>query len=254
MLRMGSQSIRIMREGVYTVPQAATRTTKTDLVYAKIRKAILGRALAPGDRISAHGLARKYGVAGSAVRESFARLKAEGLIRSDGPYSRSYVQGIDIDRTVEHYEARESVEGMAARLAAQNMNAYQVAELERLGEVVIRDLDDPDVSEEQRWKDGKAFTRYLVANCGNKLLLKIYEMHHLEPVGVHMRDGAEEVIRNVMGVSTFDYLQRLCGAIRSRQADDAEACIRQRIRAVTEQMRASRWSEVEGEQAAGPDA
>ena len=225
------------------MPQVFSGTTKTDLVYAKIRKAILGRSLEPGERISAHAFARKFGVASSAVRESFARLKAEGLIESNGPYSRTYVQQIDLDSTVEHYEARESIEGMSARLAAKNMNDYQVAELERLAEEVIKDLGDPAASEEKRCQNGTAFNHYLVANCGNKLLLKIYELHHLSPISQHLRGAAEKAMRNVAGVSSADYLRRLCRAIRSRKADEAEACIRQRIRGITEQMRAVPWAQ-----------
>ena len=231
------------------MPQTdTTKTTKTKASHAyHLLKGLLRNGeFAHGERLTEAKVARKLELGRGPARESLLRLEAEGLLRGNGPYGGKFVQYIEYqeaEKVIERYELREIIEGHAARLAAKNMNAYQVTELERLAEELIKtshDLGDGD--RKRRREVGLAFHHYLVANCGNKLLLKIYEMHQLAPVGPQSQDAAEEAIRNVGGVSTAEHLNGLCRAIRSRKGDEAEACIRRRIRAVTEQMRAAPWA------------
>jgi len=219
------------------------KTTKSELVYDRIRKQIIGGSLEPGAKLSATALSRKFGVARNVVRESLVRLKSEGFVRNDGAYSGTYVEEIDLPKVIEHYEVRQSVEGMAARLAAKNMNAYQVAELRRLGKAANKAFEDYEASGEERLDANLAFHHYLLANCGNSLLLKMYQMHHLSPVSLsHFQQSAGVAIGKVPGESYADYYDSLCDAIGSRKPDEAESCARERIEVVTEQMRSFMWA------------
>ena len=214
--------------------------TKAEAVYTTIKGAILRGDLEGGQLISTNKLARELGVARNAVRESIARLRAEGFVRNEGAYSRTYVEDTDIPAVIERYELRECVEGMAARLAANHMNSYQVKQLQRLAEAALRDYEK---GSEAGSKSNLQFHRYLVANCGNKLVLRIYDMLHLAPVSIHLQKASKIYIGRVAGVTPKTYYANVCDAINSRDGDTAEKVVRERIRIVTEQMREVAFSD-----------
>lgn len=204
--------------------------TKGELVYRSLKTGILSGSLEPGKLLSANRLAKEFRTARSVVCESLARLKAEGLVRGEGAYARTYVEQQELPAVVEHYEVREAIESTAARLAAQNMNSWQVAELRRLQAMFDKAVHDGD--EAAQAEANIAFHRYLVAHCGNALLLKIYDSYHLAPVVVRSipindpKEKSEETI-----------LHTLCEAIGSRDADLAEAIMRKDLREVTAKLR-----------------
>lgn len=59
----------------------ARRLTLTDDVYASVQALIMDHAVAPGERISIEGLARRLDVSPTPVREALARLESDGLVR-----------------------------------------------------------------------------------------------------------------------------------------------------------------------------
>jgi DNA-binding GntR family transcriptional regulator len=217
-----------------TVRKPLRTATKGETVYSDVKVAILSGRFKPGQLISANRLAKEFGVARSVVCESLARLRAEGLVRNEGPYARTYVEQPELPAVVEHYEVREVVEGAAARLAAQNMNAWQVAELRRLAERV---LSNPPESKE--FMDANvAFHHYLVANCGNALLLRIYQTNHLAPVAVSTYSNRAAKVDHTSPESNDSFFRMLCDAIAARDGQAAESSIRKDLRQVTEELRA----------------
>lgn len=218
-------------------------------IYRKLKVGILDGTLQPGQLISANRLSKEMGVARSVVCESLARLKAEGLVRGEGAYSRTYVEERDLPAVVEHYEVREAVEGTAARLAAQNMNAWQVTELRRLANEIVE--ADRAGNSAKFVESNLAFHRYLVANCGNALLLKIYESHHLAPVALRKAqltrgpDGANgnhDLSDTQRDERDDEFYRRLCDAIGARDGDEAERCLRDDLRQITSVLRSTAQS------------
>jgi DNA-binding GntR family transcriptional regulator len=59
----------------------ARRLTLTDDVYASVQAMIMDHVVAPGERISIDGLARRLDVSPTPVREALARLESDGLVR-----------------------------------------------------------------------------------------------------------------------------------------------------------------------------
>ncbi len=57
--------------------------TKTDSVYAHLRRAILAGTLSPQTPLRQERIAAGLGVSATPVREAFRRLEAEGLVRRD---------------------------------------------------------------------------------------------------------------------------------------------------------------------------
>jgi DNA-binding GntR family transcriptional regulator len=91
-----------------------------------IKQAIRQGRLAPGQRLVVADLARMFGASAGPVREAIRRLSGEGLLEftaHKGASVRSFTSR-DVRET---FQVREAVEGMAARLAAENIGRSDYA-------------------------------------------------------------------------------------------------------------------------------
>lgn len=105
------------------------RLSLSQQVYDAIRDAIVSKALPPGMRLSEAGLADKFGVSKTPVREALLRLMAIGLVEGESTGTR--VVTPSRDRILHAYEVRGGHEFTAARLAAARATRREVAELAR---------------------------------------------------------------------------------------------------------------------------
>jgi DNA-binding GntR family transcriptional regulator len=87
----------------------------------KLRRAIVAGEIAPGARLKEAHLATQFQLSRGTVRTALHRLVAEGLV-AQRPYSGWQVVSLSAHDAWELYTLRGSLEALAARLAAQNMN------------------------------------------------------------------------------------------------------------------------------------
>src|SRR5437660_7716145 len=99
-----------------------------DTAYAVLREAIVTNTLKPGTRLRADDLAKKLGVSKTPVREALRKLQAEDLITVSSGNALT-VKSITEEQLFEIYYTREALEGMAARLAAENAGPMELAKL-----------------------------------------------------------------------------------------------------------------------------
>jgi DNA-binding GntR family transcriptional regulator len=93
-----------------------------------LREAIVTNTLKPGTRLRADDLAGKLGVSKTPVREALRKLQAEALITVQAGNVLT-VKSITEQELLEIYYTREALEGMAARLAAENAGTLDLANL-----------------------------------------------------------------------------------------------------------------------------
>ncbi len=98
-------------------------------VVPALREAIVEGRLGPGSRLSEVQVGRHYGVSRTPVREAFAQLEREGLLRTV-VRAGAYVTAIDPRDVAELYETREALETQAARLAARRLTAVGRARID----------------------------------------------------------------------------------------------------------------------------
>jgi len=106
-------------------PTLARRT------FESIKSDIISGELAQGTKIVESDLALKYGISRGPLREAIHRLEQIKLIVRI-PHAGSRVITLDRKMMEDIYVARESLEGMAARLAARLMNDVEIAALSEL--------------------------------------------------------------------------------------------------------------------------
>jgi DNA-binding GntR family transcriptional regulator len=122
-------------------PTLARRT------FDSIKADIIDGELAQGTKIVESDLALKYGISRGPLREAIHRLEQIKLIVRV-PHAGSRVVTLDTKMMEDIYTARESLEGMAARLAARLMPDTEIAALSTL-----LDQHEASISE----TEGKAY-------------------------------------------------------------------------------------------------
>ncbi|WP_243209522.1 GntR family transcriptional regulator, partial [Pseudomonas aeruginosa] len=102
--------------------------TLSEHVFRKIQSAIVSGEIAPGSKISEPELARTYGISRGPLREAIHRLEGLRLLVRV-PHVGARVVSLSHAELIELYEIRESLEGMACRLAAERMSQAEIDEL-----------------------------------------------------------------------------------------------------------------------------
>ena len=98
--------------------------------YDRIRHMIMSGKIAAGHKIVENDLVKRLGTSRGPIRESLMRLMAEGLVVSE-PRRGFKVKSFTVNEIVEHYEARELIERLTSRLAAERANPEQIAKCEK---------------------------------------------------------------------------------------------------------------------------
>ncbi|GFM63886.1 GntR family transcriptional regulator [Pseudomonas cichorii] len=112
--------------------------TLSENVFRRIQAAIVKGEIAPGSKISEPELARTYGISRGPLREAIHRLEGQRLLVRV-PHVGARVVSLSHAEMIELYEIRESLEGMACRLAAERMTAEQIDELRNVLDTHERD-------------------------------------------------------------------------------------------------------------------
>lgn len=121
-----------------------TAASNTEAVTARLRELILTGELPQGERVTESGLASLLSVSRTPVRLALAALEQEDLV--EGEPNRGFrVRQFTIDDMREIIEVRATLEGMAARLAAENgvsdqQDARLSSCLEELDGLIARDV------------------------------------------------------------------------------------------------------------------
>ncbi|SAK75595.1 GntR family transcriptional regulator [Caballeronia hypogeia] len=95
----------------------APKETGTARVYVTLRNEILTMKLAPGTHLDELGVAERFGVSRSPVREALVRLSAEGLV-TILPNRGNVVTPMDFGRVPEFLDALDLLQRVTTRLAA----------------------------------------------------------------------------------------------------------------------------------------
>ncbi len=122
-------------------PDTLERDTTAKVVAERLRSEIQHGTLAPGTRLRQNDVAKRFGVSTTPVREAFAQLQAEGLVRID-PHRGAVVFHPSVDDVLEFYEIREALESLAV---SQAIRKIEPGVADRLAELIstMRGTEDP---------------------------------------------------------------------------------------------------------------
>ena len=120
-------------------------------VLDNLRKAILTRQLAPGQRLIERELVEMTGVSRTSVREALRAVVAEGLV-STAPNKGTAVATLSSEQARQIYEVRAVLEGLAGRLFVENATevqaggpSWRAAKIDRLASRGVGVLEAKDL-------------------------------------------------------------------------------------------------------------
>ncbi|MEH6578652.1 MAG: GntR family transcriptional regulator [Amphritea sp.] len=109
-----------------------------------IREDIINGELAAGERLVETTLAKEYGLSRGTIRIALHQLGSEGLV-TQVPYAGWSVTKLDEQDLWELYTLRATLEGLAARLAAERINEEGKARLQSAYQQLLNDCEGEDL-------------------------------------------------------------------------------------------------------------
>jgi len=147
-----------------------------DIVFEKLRMAIIGGDLEQGERLVETFIAENMGVSRTPVREALRKLEVEGLAENI-PRKGTLVKGISKKDIIEIYEMREVLEGLEFRLACLNLSTLQITVLKEIIDKMEKSVISNDMV--WYWSLHKEFHEIILFACGNSRLInemkQVYE-------------------------------------------------------------------------------
>ncbi len=160
-------------EGRGFVPKLRKISTRpsrlADQVYGRLMAAILDGTIGQGDRLIQEKLAEDLAVSRTPVREALLRLEREGVIEQAGRKG-FVVKTVSEGMIRSIYQAREAVEGYAARVVAERSDPDTIdrlaARIARLG---------PASNIESSYEANRLAHRAIVEATGNEYLVELFD-------------------------------------------------------------------------------
>lgn len=214
--------LRISTGSEHLSPQR--RGESVEWVIASVREAILEGRYVASQRLIARELTEDFGVSRSTVREAFRRLAAEGMLELV-PNRGAAVRHLSRREVRDLFQVRENLEGLAARLAAEQIDAGQHR---RTFSTVWNEVRP--TGRELAWstfmRHNRLYHQTIVAISGNDLLSQLIDNLQL-PV-MMFQIGRAMAAENA-AVSHQDHVL-VAKAILAGDADAAERAMRTHLR------------------------
>lgn len=137
-----------------------------------IRNELIHGGFKPGERISELDLANRFNSSRSPIREAVVQLEHEGFLERT-PTGRIKVRPLELAEAEQLFVVRGHLEGLAARLAAENMNLKDLNRLEDNLDAMKRAAAAGDTK--LALECGAEFHRTIIEACGNRPLIETLE-------------------------------------------------------------------------------
>lgn len=197
----------------------------SDMVYHSLRRDILRMDLAPGSELDEAGVAARYQVSRTPVREALIRLTAEGLVTSTkGKGSR--VAMLDLQNMRAFFEGLDILQRSVTRLAAWRR---QPADIEAIERHVLAFEEGARRSDSERMNEanyqlhsaiGEAASSSYLAGAYQRSLTESLRIGH---VCFSDHSDVDERLEPHLAATMDDHRQML-DAIVAGDTDRAEAC------------------------------
>jgi len=148
----------------------SSKPSLSESAYSEIRQSLIQGDFEPGQRLSEPELALRFSTSRSPIREALSRLGHEGFLERL-PNGRVRVRALDVSELEQLYVVRATVEGLAARLAANRLRTIDLEQMEKAQDEMERCIKKNDVV--GAIAAGQVFHDLLVRECGNEPLIEV---------------------------------------------------------------------------------
>lgn len=195
-----------------------------DSILGTLRDRIARHELPPGSKLLEKDLSAQFGVSRARIREVLGVLQQKGLARRI-PNRGAVVESLDMPRIIHLYGVREVLEGLCARLAAENLPGESWRDLLALfGKPIEDDVRQGDFDAYVRKLD--LFRARMLDGAANPVLREMIE---------NIQDRARMVMRRISILpgradTGLKEHRAILDALRRQDGAAAEAAMRANIR------------------------
>lgn len=192
--------------------------TRQEIIYDSLKEKIITGVYQPGQRLVANDLAEELNVSRMPVREALSRLANTGLVELI-PYKGAIVNKLTAKDYVEIFHIRAVLEGLAARLACDNMTNDDYEQMQAANEEAWAMLINEDDSGFQRVNREFHSTIWRRTNS-TRLQTLLSNLHSEAAQYRHMT-----VILPARYKEVCEEHDCILAALRKRDAKLAESCV-----------------------------
>jgi len=206
---------------------AEVGSTVADRVFDQLRRAIVEGEIPAGSKLSEPVLAERFSVSRGPLREAMRRLESTNLLERRANVGARVV-ALSNETLLELYQVREALEGMAARLAAEQMSDEAIEDLKDLMDDHRRDVAR-DYWQTYFQQEGDPDFHYrIVIGSGNRRLIRILcdDLYHLARMYRCQFGMKSERARDALKEHAL-----IVDAIAERDGELAELLMRRHVRA-----------------------
>lgn len=151
---------------------ANTEKTLSGKASVRLTQAIITGELAQGQKLSEADLATRFGISRGPLREAIRELEGLRLVKRV-PHAGARVVELDNTSLAELYRVREALEGLACRMAAENMTPAEVDTLFTLLDSHEKDIAAADGARYFQREGDFDFHFHIAKGSGNQLLIDL---------------------------------------------------------------------------------
>lgn len=193
----------------------------------QLKRAILTAAVRPGEPFSERALAARFHLSRTPIREILRRLEREHLVELV-PRRGAFVRRLDPREVLEIFQARETVEPAAARLAAARAEPAVLRRLRRQFDAL--ELADRPIALAAMVAAGRRLHDAVVAASGNRYLQEMYGILSAQTARVRQMTREHFEIER----ESYRWHVQILEALQRGDADGAERAMREHLRLTRE--------------------
>lgn len=142
-----------------------------DRIASSIRDSIIEGKIKPGERLMEPEVAKMMGVSRTPLREAFLQLESEGFVKVI-PRRGAVVTETSLKDAEETYVIKGALEGIAAKLAVENITNSDLDELFDLNSKMERIAQSPEKDYKTFLELNARFHQKIYESSGNEKLIK----------------------------------------------------------------------------------
>jgi DNA-binding GntR family transcriptional regulator len=219
-------------------PQPIAYRSKAHAAYSELRRRILEGDLEAATPLNQEQLAAELGVSTTPLREALRSLETEGLVRSR-THRDVVVAPLDPEELLQLYQVRAHLDGLAARLAAQNYEEESRARIEAAVTELTHEPSDPVAA-------NRRFHRSIYLASKNAVLISVLDA---------LWDRSDRYRRFTRGMADRQDVvaehRALADAVLNRHGKQAEKMMLAHVRQAEEAISEAVTQVLAGPQAAG---
>src|SRR5215218_253409 len=140
---------------------------RADALRDRLEQDIITGALRPGERLDEQGLAARFGVSRTPIREALMQLASTGLVTLQARRG-AFVASLSLKEIIERFEVMAALEGACGALAARRITDEERRELLEAHEACAREASGG--SSDAYYYANERFHHVVYAACHNAFL------------------------------------------------------------------------------------